>query len=337
MNPTVEILSRARRKGKLSHAYLAPVRPGVELEKYGLTLAKEIICEGEDQGCRQRVLRGVHPDVRRLEVEEGKSEISIDAVKDLIASVDYSPVSARRKVHLIQKGEDMSQEAANSILKVLESPPGFTVFLILTLRPEMVISTILSRCQRLPLGGLSKGGWRESLSAEGFDEEEVQYLMELGNERGDLIKDLSHRYKDQELLTSRERAREEYGPLGPIRLSEKLTAEEGIDPLKEHELIRALFFSSLSAELFAALECAKNLSQLDREKLNFVLEKGLLLCRERLVEETGAEAGVPVEAVKEILQALEDLESNANPQLVLESTFLKLRESRNMKKGAIER
>ena len=74
----------------------------------------------------------------------------IDRVhEDLIRPMSYKPLEGRYKVAIVTDAELMNESAANAFLKLLEEPPPRTVFLLTTSRPDQLLPTILSRCQRL--------------------------------------------------------------------------------------------------------------------------------------------------------------------------------------------
>jgi DNA polymerase-3 subunit delta' len=95
-----------------------------------------------------RIARGAHPDV--LVVEPGDSgSIKIDQVRDVIERAGYRPFEGHRRVVIIDEADAMVSAAQNALLKVLEEPPSSTVFILLTARPDMLLPTVQSRCQRL--------------------------------------------------------------------------------------------------------------------------------------------------------------------------------------------
>lgn len=69
--------------------------------------------------------------------------------EDLIHPMSYKPLEGRYKVALVTDAEQMNESAANAFLKLLEEPPPRTVFMLTTSRPDQLLPTILSRCQRL--------------------------------------------------------------------------------------------------------------------------------------------------------------------------------------------
>jgi len=83
------------------------------------------------------------------------STIKIDQVRDAIERAAYRPFEGRRRVVIIDDADALNAEAQNALLKTLEEPPNASTFVLVTSRPDMLLPTVLSRCQRLRFGRLS--------------------------------------------------------------------------------------------------------------------------------------------------------------------------------------
>lgn len=101
----------------------------------------------------------------QVNFENRKPFISIKAVKETIQGLHLKAYEARYKVQLIWLPETMREEGANAFLKILEEPPPFTIFLLVSHQPELLLATIISRVQRVQVPALSQ-------------EELQQYLIE---------------------------------------------------------------------------------------------------------------------------------------------------------------
>ena len=100
-----------------------------------------------------RIARGVHSDV--IIVEPGDSgSIKIEPVREVIDRAGYRPFEGRRRVVVIDRAEALVPAAQNALLKTLEEPPSSSMFILVTAQPDMLLSTVQSRCPRLRFGHL---------------------------------------------------------------------------------------------------------------------------------------------------------------------------------------
>lgn len=113
-----------------------------------------------------------HPDFLRLQPE--KNAIKIEAVRTLIQRLSLKPFEKDRIVVWIEDADALTEGAANALLKTLEEPPGTVTFFLITTKPDRILPTIRSRCQRVNFqladetlkGRLEEifDGWREELT-----------------------------------------------------------------------------------------------------------------------------------------------------------------------------
>ncbi len=92
-----------------------------------------------------------HPDMRWITTPEDKKTIGIDQIRALIAELNLTSYEGRGKVAIVEPANDMTINAANSLLKTLEEPPGDTLLVLVADRVGKLPATILSRCQRIDL------------------------------------------------------------------------------------------------------------------------------------------------------------------------------------------
>jgi DNA polymerase III subunit delta' len=163
--PLLQLLARAIAHNTLPQSLLFSGPEGVGKRTTALALAQALNCEhpstfseGVDAcgRCRTctRIARGVHADV--LFVEPGDSgSIKIEQVRDAIDRSNYRPFEGRRRVVAIDHAEALVANAQDAILKTLEEPPPASVFVLITDRADILLPTILSRCQRLRFGPLA--------------------------------------------------------------------------------------------------------------------------------------------------------------------------------------
>jgi DNA polymerase-3 subunit delta' len=101
-----------------------------------------------------RIARGVHPDA--LVVRPGETgSIKVDQVREAIERSAYRPFEGRRRVVIVDDADALVPEAQNALLKTLEEPPAASMFVLVTSRPDVLLPTVRSRCQRLRFGPLA--------------------------------------------------------------------------------------------------------------------------------------------------------------------------------------
>ena len=135
-------LSGAFASGRVAHSYLlcGPAGSG----KHTLTriLSAAMQCEGRSgkipcgvcSGCR-KALEGVHPDIITVDDPDHKA-MTVDPIRAARSDMFIRPNEGKRKIYIIPRGQDMNESAQNALLKILEEPPDYGVFLILSTNAE---------------------------------------------------------------------------------------------------------------------------------------------------------------------------------------------------------
>ena len=174
-------LEKAVEQGRVNHAYLFSGPSGVGKFMTARTFAAAMLCPeggcGECNVCR-RVVEEKHPDAAVLR-PAGKN-IPVEAIRALRLDAFRKPTEADRKVYIIKNAERMWDEGASTLLKVLEEPPGNTVFILVTANPEGVLPTIRSRCQRINFSLVPAGELRDYLvERKGVSAEKAELVARL--------------------------------------------------------------------------------------------------------------------------------------------------------------
>ena len=161
------------------NAFLLKGRSGIGKRDFALAMSHYLLCEarlpslaacGKCQGCLW-FAKGVHPDFRLLEPAayseqaEGAdpdektrntekktgNQISIEQIRELDDFINLTSHRNGYKVILIHPAESMNQHAANAVLKTLEEPPGNTLFILVSHKPQRLLPTIVSRCRSVAM------------------------------------------------------------------------------------------------------------------------------------------------------------------------------------------
>lgn len=197
----VDWFRRTLRRGRLSHAYVFAGPDGVGKRLFARTLAQCLFCQrysneellacGECSACKQ-VLAGSHPDLHCVARKAGKSEFTIDLFlgppenrgrEGLCYDLSRLPMSADRKIAIIDDATAMNPEAANAFLKTLEEPQSHALIVLIADNIDALLPTIRSRCQTVRFDPLSSRDIAELLVQQDLvsDSVEAAALAELSN------------------------------------------------------------------------------------------------------------------------------------------------------------
>ena len=172
--------------GRVGHAYLFCGTRGTGKTSIAKIMAKAVNCEhpingnpcGECDNCKA-IAAGNSINVIEI---DAASNNGVDNVREIRDNVAYSPTNAKFKVYIIDEVHMLSTGAFNALLKTLEEPPSYVIFILATTEAHKIPVTILSRCQRydfkrIPTETLA-GRLREITKAEGIEAEDkaINYI-----------------------------------------------------------------------------------------------------------------------------------------------------------------
>lgn len=153
-------LAASFRRGQISHCYLIYGPDGSGKTTLAGAMAAAMQCTGTTppcgtcQACR-KVLSGNHPDVITVDDPDKKS-VSVELIRQVQADAYIRPNEGKRKVYVIPRAGEMTDSAQNALLKLMEEPPPYAVFLLLTPNAQRLLPTVRSRCAALRLEPVSK-------------------------------------------------------------------------------------------------------------------------------------------------------------------------------------
>lgn len=149
-----EVLLRASREGRVSHAYLFFGSDGIGKKLMAIEFGKVLNCLQENSNgghcdCNscKKIEKGIHPDVFIVE-HKGIKDIKVDQIREEVEErLFFRPFEGRFKVAIVDDAHRMNASAQNAFLKTLEEPPSDSVIVLISSRPQAFLPTIRSRCQ----------------------------------------------------------------------------------------------------------------------------------------------------------------------------------------------
>lgn len=158
-DPVVETLKNQINAERIAHAYLFCGTRGTGKTTVAKIFAKAVNCEnpqggspcGECPSCRA-ISAGASMSVQEI---DAASNNGVDNIRDIIEDTTFSPAQGKYKVYIIDEVHMLSTGAFNALLKTLEEPPSYVIFILATTEVHKIPMTILSRCQRFDFKRIS--------------------------------------------------------------------------------------------------------------------------------------------------------------------------------------
>ena len=155
-------------KGRISHFYLISGPEGSGKHTLARLLTAAILCREAGKPCGKcgpcrKVLEGNHPDVITVDDPEHKT-VAVKIVREAREDVFIRPNEADHKIYLFP--QELGIEGQNTLLKILEEPPSYGVFILMTDNPDKLLPTVRSRCTELALQALDEDTLCRALAKE---------------------------------------------------------------------------------------------------------------------------------------------------------------------------
>ena len=187
----VTTLKNQIRADRIGHAYLFCGTRGTGKTTIAKILARSVNCEHPVDGspCNEcptckAILAGVSTNVIEI---DAASNNGVDNIREIREEVAYRPTQGRYKVYIIDEVHMLSTGAFNALLKTLEEPPSYVIFILATTEANKIPVTILSRCQRYDFRRITidtiAARLGELMEKEGVDVEEkaIRYVAKAGD------------------------------------------------------------------------------------------------------------------------------------------------------------
>jgi len=178
----IGFLKKAIASGRIPHAFLFTGISGVGKTTTATAFTQAINClePVENNGCGKclicrQINSGNFPDL--ISFEPDGQNIKIEQIRELNRSLSFKPLAGKYRVTIINQAETMTEDAANSLLKTLEEPPPGNILILKTVEPRDLLSTVVSRCQRIPFQPLLFQVIKEWLIKEMHMDKETAWLV----------------------------------------------------------------------------------------------------------------------------------------------------------------
>lgn len=176
---------------RIGHAYLFCGTRGTGKTSVAKILAKAVNCEHPVNGspCNECAMcKAIQAGTSMNVIEiDAASNNGVDNIREIREEVSYRPTEGRYKVYIIDEVHMLSTGAFNALLKTLEEPPSYVIFILATTEAHKIPITILSRCQRYDFHRITidtiAARLQELLDAEGVEAEDkaVRYVAKAGD------------------------------------------------------------------------------------------------------------------------------------------------------------
>jgi DNA polymerase-3 subunit delta' len=163
-----------------ANAYLFTGVAGVGKTTVARAFAKLLLCPESvrhEEPCRscRRVDSGNHPDLTVIR-PEGRQSLGVEQARTTVQQAVMSPVEGERKVFLFEEASNVTEQAANALLKTLEEPTASTVFILVAESEDHLPSTVASRCRTVHFGRVGDSDIRAAMESLGVDTERASAL-----------------------------------------------------------------------------------------------------------------------------------------------------------------
>ncbi len=313
----IDLLHRQQENEHVPQALLIVGPPNVGKGTLARFFAQSLCCRAQVKPCGtclpcHKFISGNHPDIRIFDHDE--ETLKIETIRELQHDLYLSPVEGQYRVAVLANFERATTSAANALLKTLEEPPPQVVLILTAVNASMLLPTIVSRCQILPLRGLPTAEVVTALQTNWqASPEQAQLLAQLAAGRlGWAVRAL----EDDSLLKRRDEFLQELlGLLSAHRAdrlayAQKLSQDAAVNSPKVKEAL--IYWLTMWRDLLLLHSgCQTKIVNLDwQSKFQTITPR---LTTKQIKD-----------MINRLQTALSNHERNVNPRLNLEVTLLKL-------------
>jgi len=317
--PTVlKMIAKSIQKGRVAHAYLFEGERGTGKKDVSLLFAKSLFCLNRKEykpcseciNCR-RIASGNHPDVHLIE-PDGQS-IRKAQIEALQAEFTKTGVESNKKLYIIEHADRMTANAANSLLKFLEEPHSETVAILLTEQYHRMLNTIISRCQTISFKPLPPSVLADYLKEQHVPGHIASVVAHMTNNLEEAL-ELS---RNDWFAQARKIVLQLYEALNKSRFQALLVVQEQWLPhfQEKQQINLGLDLLLYIYRDLIYIQLGESEKVIFTDQLSYFNQQALTLSQKRLTENMTV-----------ILQAKARLNTNMNPQLLMEQLVLRLQE-----------
>lgn len=153
LNKLYDTVRNSVAQGSFPHGVLVECQNEKEGEDFARFIANCLVCRGNTKPCGAcsdclKAQKNGHPDISETDGIKGKSRnFTVDAVREIRDDAFVVPNESDRKIYILKNAHNMNEQAQNAILKILEEPPAYVYFIIVTTSKSTMLETVLSRVQ----------------------------------------------------------------------------------------------------------------------------------------------------------------------------------------------
>ena len=260
--------------GRLSHFYLISGPRGSGKRTLARLLAAAAVCRGEKKPCLscpacRKAMTDNHPDIISV-VDPDRKAVPVKLVREYRDDVYIKPNEAEKKVYIFP--QELGTEGQNALLKILEEPPAYGLFLLLAENPQQILTTVRSRCTLLQMESLPKELLLSQLQKQ-FPNADREQLQAAAERSGGYLGQAAELLREGEVISARTQAFAkaflEKDPVAMTRLMVGMEKTKRDQALTEVEQWRQLLQNALSCRsgLSAVGQEIKQLSRQDPARL----------------------------------------------------------------------